>query len=519
MLKIEDLSVQFGENNVVNHLSLEIETGKCIALVGESGSGKTVTALSILKLLRNAKYTSGKILWHNYDLLSLNEDELQKIRGNSISMIFQEPMTSLNSLLPIEKQMVEAIRLHQNISKRIAQKKAIELLEFVGLKNVKDRIKDYPYLFSGGERQRIMIAMALINRPELLIADEPTTALDVTIQAQILKLLNALKRRLNISILFISHDLDVVRKIADKIYVMKSSKIVEQGSVDDIFENPKHSYTKSLINSHYSKLSESNLKKELMKINNLSVNVPIETDFFGKIKKYRTIIDNISLKINEGETVGIIGESGAGKTTISNAILKLIDSSGEIIYKNKNILNLKKNDLRNIRSEIQVVFQDPYASLSPRMTVEEILSEGLKVHFPKDKNIKEKIKEVLQDVGLSEDFLQRYPHAFSGGQRQRIAIARVVLLHPKLIILDEPTSALDVSVQFQVIELLKKLQKKYSLSYLFISHDLRIIKSFCHYIYILKDGKIVESGKNPIILEQPQSDYTKKLMTAAFNFK
>ncbi|MCQ2965332.1 MAG: dipeptide ABC transporter ATP-binding protein [Alphaproteobacteria bacterium] len=515
MLKIEDLSVNF-DRNVVNHLSLEIKAGKCVALVGESGSGKTVTALSILKLLNNAKYTSGKILWHDYDLLSFSEEDLQKIRGNSISMIFQEPMMSLNSLLPIGKQIVESICLHQNLSKKIAQKKAIELLDFVGLKNAKDRIKDYPYLFSGGERQRIMIAMALINNPELLIADEPTTALDVTIQAQILTLLNDLKNRLKIGILFISHDLNIVKKIADEIYVMKSSKIVEFGSVNEIFNNPKHSYTKTLVNSQYSKITDFNLEKKLLKISNLSVKVPLKRDFLGRVQTYKTIVDNISLKINEGETVALVGESGAGKTTILNAILRLIDSTGEILFRGKNILNLKKNELRDIRSEIQVVFQDPYASLSPRMTIEEILSEGLKVHFPKEKNIKEKIREVLLDVGLSEDSLQRYPHAFSGGQRQRIAIARVILLHPKLIILDEPTSALDVSVQSQVIELLKKLQNKYSLSYLFISHDLRVVKSFCHYVYILKDGKIVETGKNPTILELPQKEYTKKLMKAAF---
>lgn len=515
MLKIEDLSVNF-DRNVVNHLSLEIKAGKCVALVGESGSGKTVTALSILKLLNNAKYTSGKILWHDYDLLNFSEEDLQKIRGNSISMIFQEPMMSLNSLLPIGKQIVESICLHQNLSKKIAQKKAIELLDFVGLKNAKDRIKDYPYLFSGGERQRIMIAMALINNPELLIADEPTTALDVTIQAQILTLLNDLKNRLKIGILFISHDLNIVKKIADEIYVMKSSKIVEFGSVNEIFNNPKHSYTKTLVNSQYSKITDFNLEKKLLKISNLSVKVPLKRDFLGRVQTYKTIVDNISLKINEGETVALVGESGAGKTTILNAILRLIDSTGEILFRGKNILNLKKNELRDIRSEIQVVFQDPYASLSPRMTIEEILSEGLKVHFPKEKNIKEKIREVLLDVGLSEDSLQRYPHAFSGGQRQRIAIARVILLHPKLIILDEPTSALDVSVQSQVIELLKKLQKKYSLSYLFISHDLRVVKSFCHYVYILKDGKIVETGKNPTILELPQKEYTKKLMKAAF---
>lgn len=516
MLKIKNLSVDFNKN-VVSNVSLEIKPGQCVALVGESGSGKTVTALSILRLLDNAKYTSGKILWHDCDLLSLNEESMQKIRGQSISMIFQEPMTSLNPLMPVGKQIVEAMCLHQKISKKDAQSKVVELLDFVGVKNANKRIKDYPYLFSGGERQRIMIAMALINRPELLIADEPTTALDVTIQSQILNLLKSLKTRLNLGILFISHDLNVVKKIADVVYVMKSSKIVEYGEVNKVFNNPKHPYARELINARCTNLTDLNSEKKLLELKNLSVKIPIERDFFGKIKRYKTIVNEISLHINEGESVGLIGESGSGKTTISNAILRLIDSSGEIFFEGNNIKNFQKKELRQVRSKIQVVFQDPYASLSPRMTIEEILSEGLKIHFPKEKNIKEKIRNVLLDVGLTDDVMERYPHAFSGGQRQRIAIARVLLLHPKLIILDEPTSALDVSIQFQVIELLKKLQKKYSLSYLFISHDLRLIKSFCHYVYIMKDGKIVENGKNPTILEHPQKEYTKKLMMAAFD--
>ena len=525
MLNIKHLSVAFGSGkNVVDDVSLTVQKGECVALVGESGSGKSVTALSVLQLL-NYPYAkqSGEIEFNGDNLMNADPYLLRDVRGGKIGMVFQEPMTSLNPLHPIGKQIAESIIEHQGVSKRDALDKAVELLEAVGLRKAAERINDLPHLFSGGERQRVMIAMALANNPELLIADEPTTALDVTVQAQILELLSRLQKHLHLSVLFISHDLELVRRIADRVYVMKDAKIVEQGTVVEIFETPKHPYTKKLLAARNcgAPVPVSPDAPVLLSARDITVSYVVKKSFWGKPLETFYAAAGVDLDIRAGQTVALVGESGSGKTTLGNALLRLIPSSGDITFDGRDFRALTLKELRAERTKIQIVFQDPFASLSPRMTVAQIVGEGLQIHFPKMPAAErlEKIKQALKDVGLGEDAMSRFPHAFSGGQRQRIAIARVLVLKPRLIVLDEPTSALDVSVQGQIIALLKKLQAKYGLSYLFISHDLRLVKSFAHAIYVMKDGKIVESGENQAIFEQAQQPYTKDLLFAAFDFK
>ena len=525
MLNIKHLSVAFGNGeNVVDDVSLTVQKGECVALVGESGSGKSVTALSVLQLL-NYPYAkqSGEIEFNGDDLTNADPYLLRDVRGGKIGMVFQEPMTSLNPLHPIGKQIAESIIEHQGVSKRDALDKAVELLEAVGLRKAAERINDLPHLFSGGERQRVMIAMALANNPELLIADEPTTALDVTVQAQILELLSRLQKHLHLSVLFISHDLELVRRIADRVYVMKDAKIVEQGTVVEIFETPKHPYTKKLLAARNcgAPVPVSPDAPVLLSARDITVSYVVKKSFWGKPLETFYAAAGVDLDIRAGQTVALVGESGSGKTTLGNALLRLIPSSGDITFDGRDFRALTLKELRAERTKIQIVFQDPFASLSPRMTVAQIVGEGLQIHFPKMPAAErlEKIKQALKDVGLDADAISRFPHAFSGGQRQRIAIARVLVLKPRLIVLDEPTSALDVSVQGQIIALLKKLQAKYGLSYLFISHDLRLVKSFAHAIYVMKDGKIVESGENQAIFEQAQQPYTKDLLSAAFDFK
>ena len=522
LVSIKNLSVGFQshniKSNVVKSISFEIPKGKTVALVGESGSGKTVTALSILKLLPypSAFHDSGEIIYNNIDLLKSKQNEIQKIRGKNISAIFQEPMTSLNPLHTIEKQVNEILMIHSAISYSEASKKTKRLLNQVGLENISKRIKAYPYELSGGQRQRVMIAMSIANNPDLLLADEPTTALDVTVQSQILDLIKSLQQKMNMSILFISHDLAVVKKIADYVCIMKDGEIVEKNTKENIFSKPQHPYTKILISSQAKKKSTATNQNDLiLKANRLKVWYPIKKGFLRRTVDYVKAVESINFKLGIKQTLGIVGGSGSGKTSLVLAMLKLISSSGEIIFKQQNINNINNNHMKKLRKEMQIVFQDPFSSLSPRMTIEQIISEGLDIHekklsYAEKQNI---IKEITEEVGLSyEDIHKRFPHEFSGGQRQRIAIARALVLKPKLLILDEPTSALDVSIQNQILDLLNQLQDKYNLSFIFISHDMKVIKTMADYIIVLKDGKIVEEGNVNSIFNSPKESYTHRLI-------
>ena len=520
IVSIQNLTIKFNRNiEVVKNLNLDVIKGKTTAIVGESGSGKTLSALSILKLLPNgAKIENGNIFFNNVNLLKLNESEIQKIRGNKISTIFQEPMTSLNPLHTINKQIEEIITTHNLISKNEAKKKTIILLKEVGLDNIASRPKIYPYELSGGQRQRAMIAMSIANNPEVLIADEPTTALDVTIQLQILELLKNIQSRLGMSLVFISHNLAVVKKLSDYIYVMKNGKIVEYGTNDEIFNNPKNEYTKELV-SYQSNIKESkNFDSDsILNVENLDVWYPIKKGLLKRTVDYVKAIKNVSFDLKIGESIGIVGESGSGKTSLILAVLNLIESKGKIKINKKDLSQLNKKEILNLRKEIQIVFQDPFSSLSPRMNIEDIISEGLLIHYPKisKKEKEKKIKNILSKVGLEySNTIEKYPHEFSGGQRQRIAIARALILEPKILILDEPTSALDVTIQNQIINILNKLQKQLGLSYIFISHDMTVIKAISDRIIVLKDGLIVEENISRNIFNSPKSEYTKKLISS-----
>jgi len=520
LISIKNLKISFKKNqNVVNNVNIEIPKGKTVAIVGESGSGKTLSALSILKLLpENANINSGSIIFKEKDLLKLPLNEIEKIRGNKISTIFQEPMSSLNPLHTIDKQIKEMITTH--FKKNLAELNAsvLNLLREVNLEDLMNRPNIYSYELSGGQRQRVMIAMSIANNPDLLIADEPTTALDVTVQQQILSLLNKIQKQRKMSILFISHDLGVVNKIADYVYVMKDGKIIEKGEKSQIFKNPKNEYTKQLVGfQNKIRKNENNLKLIILKIQNLKVWFPIKKGIFKKTINYVKAVDDVSFNLNQKETLGIVGESGSGKTSLVLAILKLIKSSGIIEFNKIDLNSIKQKQLKNIRKNIQIVFQDPYSSLSPRMNVEEILNEGIDVHFPKSSNLqkKEMIKNILKETGMNyEQDHNKYPHEFSGGQRQRIAIARALILKPKILILDEPTSALDVTIQNQILDLLKNLQEKYLLSYIFISHDMNVIRSVSDKILVLKTGKLIEYNDSDIVFENPLNEYTKKLISS-----
>ena len=518
IISIKNLTISFKENQkVVNQISLNIPNGKTVAIVGESGSGKTLSALSILKLLpSSAKINQGKIIFNKRDLLQLPLKEIEKIRGNKISTIFQEPMSSLNPLHTIDKQIKEIIRTHYEINNKDLNLRVLELLKEVNLEDLSNRPDIYSYELSGGQRQRVMIAMSIANNPDLLIADEPTTALDVTIQQQILELLNKIQEQRKMSILFISHNLGVVNKIADYIYVMKDGRIVEHGEKIEIFNNPKEQYTKQLV-GFQNKIKKSINKSafEILKIKDLKVWYPIKKGLFKKTVDYVKAIDDINFNLSEKETIGIVGESGSGKTSLILAILKLIKSSGKIEYNEIDLNIVKKSKLKKIRKNIQIVFQDPYSSLSPRMNVEEIITEGLDVHFPMNSESEKKqiIKDILNETGMNyERDHNKYPHEFSGGQRQRIAIARALILNPKILILDEPTSALDITIQNQILDLLKNLQEKYSLSYIFISHDMSVIRSVADRVIVLKQGKIIEHESASNIFKNPKNIYTKKLL-------
>ena len=520
LISIKNLKISFKKNqNVVNNVNIEIPKGKTVAIVGESGSGKTLSALSILKLLPgNANINSGSIIYEEKDLLKLPLNEIEKIRGNKISTIFQEPMSSLNPLHTIDKQIKEMITTHKKKNSAGLNASVLNLLKEVNLENLMNRPNIYSYELSGGQRQRVMIAMSIANNPDLLIADEPTTALDVTVQQQILSLLNNIQKKRKMSILFISHDLGVVNKIADYIYVMKDGEIIEHGEKLEIFNHPKNPYTKQLVGfqNKIRKINE-NKEKEILKITDLKVWYPIKKGIFKKTVDYVKAIDSINFTLKKKETLGIVGESGSGKTSLVLAILKLITSSGTIEFNEMDLNFIKKNKLKNIRKDIQIVFQDPFSSLSPRMNVEKILNEGIDVHFPKYSELEKKqiLKDILTETGMNyERDHNKYPHEFSGGQRQRIAIARALILKPKILILDEPTSALDITIQNQILDLLQNLQEKYSLSYIFISHDMNVIRSVSDKILVLKTGKLIEYNNTEIVFNNPKDEYTKNLISS-----
>ena len=521
LLSVKNLTIGFknfdkNRYKVVKSIDFDLHKGEILGIVGESGSGKSLTALSILGLLPYPKAFHGKNSSIVFDGEELIENKnIEKIRGRRIGFVFQEPMSSLNPLHKIGKQIAETLILHQKMSEKEACKEAVRLLELTGVKNAKARLNSYPHELSGGQRQRVMIAMAIANKPDILIADEPTTALDVTVAAQILELLIKLKKELNMSIIFISHDLSVIRKISDRVLVLKSGKIVEQGSCYDIFKNPKEKYTRSLIYSS-NILKKINNSKEPFVLNakNIVVKFVLARNFWGKAKKYLTAVDNVSVKLKKGKTLGIVGESGSGKTTLAFALTGLNKYQGNVLLEGVNIKNFKQRDLRK---KIQIVFQDPYNSLNPRMTVADIIGEGIRVHFKKldSESYLDKIKKVLHEVGLKDDALYKYPHEFSGGQRQRIAIARALAVEPEILILDEPTSALDVTIAAQILKLLQKIQEAKQLTYLFISHDIRAVRALADDIAVMKDGKIIELNSATNVLENPKSGYTKKLIYSA----
>ncbi len=528
LLKVHDLSVSFRTSGkiveAVKKISFAIKKGETFALVGESGAGKSVTALSIMNLLpRMAFFPSGSIVFHNHELMGVSDLVLREIRGNRITMIFQEPMTSLNPLHTIEKQVSESLILHQGYSREEAREKVLELLKLVQLPEAEERLNAYPHQLSGGQRQRVMIAMAIANNPELLIADEPTTALDVTIQAEILDLLKSLQSRFHMSLFLITHDLMVVKKVSDRVAVMKDGEIVELGKVHEIFYNPKHQYTKYLLASEPKGAPEEKSIKSsvVVRSNNLKVHYPVYRGIFRRIKGYIKAVNGITVTIREGQTVGLVGESGSGKTTFGLAILRLISSDGSIHFVGKEIQKLKSKSLRPFRKEMQVIFQDPYESLNPRLTVGQIIEEGLRVHgIGKTREERDiLISNVLKEVGLETSYRYRYPHEFSGGERQRVSIARALVLKPRFLVLDEPTSALDRSIQTQIIDLLLELQMKYNLAYLFISHDLRVVRALSHEIVVIRDGNVVEHGPTEDIFKRPKHPYTKTLIKASFELE
>ncbi|WP_417206540.1 ABC transporter ATP-binding protein [Antarctobacter sp.] len=524
LLQVRDLKVGFRQDGLtipaVKGVSFEIEKGETVALVGESGSGKSVTALSTVSLLGDSARVEGSVLYNGAEMIGAGDKRLRDVRGNDISFIFQEPMTSLNPLHTLEKQIRESLELHQGLRGDAARTRIIELLTKVGIRDAETRLGAYPHQLSGGQRQRVMIAMALANGPELLIADEPTTALDVTIQAQILDLLAGLKEAEDMSLLFITHDLGIVRKIADRVCVMKNGEIVEQGKTSEIFANPQHPYTQMLLSAESTGTPDpvDEGAELIASTDNLKIWFPIQRGLLKRTVGYVKAVNDASIAVRAGETVGIVGESGSGKTTLALAIMRLIGSEGQITYRGQDVNAWSTKRLRKLRSEMQIVFQDPYGSLSPRMTCEQIIAEGLEVHgAPDGRPHRELVAEVMVEVGLDPMAMHRYPHEFSGGQRQRIAIARAMVLRPRLLVLDEPTSALDMTVQVQIVNLLRALQRRYDLAYLFISHDLKVVRAMSHKVIVMKQGDVVEHGSAQDIFEAPQTDYTRTLLAAALN--
>ncbi|PTX45449.1 microcin C transport system ATP-binding protein [Gemmobacter caeni] len=523
VLSVEKLNVRFRQDGRIVHavrdVSFSVDRGETVALVGESGSGKSVTALSTVGLLPDSAMMEGSITYQGTQMVGAPEADLRRIRGNDISFIFQEPMTSLNPLHTIEKQLTESLALHQGLRGQAARARVVDLLNKVGIRDAESRLGSYPHQLSGGQRQRVMIAMALANGPELLIADEPTTALDVTIQAQILDLLADLKRSEGLSMLFITHDLGIVRRIADRVCVMKDGEVVEQGPAAEIFANPQHPYTRKLLAAEPKGRPDPVPEgaPELVRTENLRVWFPIHSGLMRKVTGHVKAVNDASLSVRAGETLGIVGESGSGKTTLALAIMRLIGSEGRIVFMGQEISGWHSRQLRPLRRDMQIVFQDPFGSLSPRMTVEEIIAEGLGVHgLEPGRNRREMVSDIMVEVGLDPAAMGRYPHEFSGGQRQRIAVARAMILRPKLVVLDEPTSALDMTVQVQIVDLLRALQRKYGLAYLFISHDLRVVRALSHKVLVMRNGDVVEAGDGQAVFETPQTEYTRALMAAAF---
>ena len=522
LISVRDLSVRFAGNPepVVSHVSFDINAGETLAIVGESGSGKSVTALSLLKLLpaHQVEYPEGEVRYAGQNLLSAPESELRKVRGHKVGYVFQEPMTSLNPLHTLEKQISETLRLHLGLDRESCRNRAIELLELVGIDSPEERLSHYPHQLSGGQRQRVMIAMALANEPELLIADEPTTALDVTVQQQILELLQSLQERLGMAILMISHDLNIVRRVADRVCVMHEGKIVESGHCLALFDQPQHPYTRKLMAAEPegSPPPVSDTGSTILETHALKVWFAQRKGLLRRVTGYHKAVNEIDLQLSPGETLGIVGESGSGKSTLALAILRLISSRGDIYFKQQPLHPLKQKQMRPLRRELQIVFQDPFGSLSPRMSIAEIIAEGLEVQGIESPEARTRIvDEALQEVGLSPAMRNRYPHEFSGGQRQRIAIARALALKPSVIILDEPTSALDRTVQKQIITLLRDLQQRHGFSYLFISHDLAVVRAMSHRVMVMRHGQVVEEGDTETLFKSPQAEYTQKLIQAS----
>src|SRR6201991_4447650 len=529
LLAVRDLSVAFRQQGkitvAVDRISFEIKRGECVALVGESGSGKSVSALSVLKLLPypTASHPTGSIRFKGRELLAMSEREIRGIRGNDISIIFQEPMTSLNPLHTIESQITEIIQLHSGVRGSQARARTLELLTQVGIPEPETRLASYPHQLSGGQRQRVMIAMALANEPDLLIADEPTTALDVTVQAQILTLLADIRARLGMSLLFITHDLGIVRRIADVVCVMNNGKIVEQGPVEQVFTAPQHPYTKALLAAE-PKPDPAPPRPDapvVMSTDDLKVWFPVKRGLLRSTVGHIKAVDGVSLVVRKGETLGVVGESGSGKTTLGLALLRLISSDGPIVFLGNNIQGLRFQEMRPLRRDMQIVFQDPFGSLSPRLSVGDIIAEGLTVHqaLLSEAERDARVVKAMQDVGLAPEWRVRYPHEFSGGQRQRISIARAAVLEPSFVVLDEPTSALDMLFQAQMVDLLRELQRKRDLTYMFISHDLRVVASLASHLIVMRHGKVVEEGPAPELFKNPKTDYTRALFAAAFRLE
>ncbi|MEZ5648819.1 MAG: ABC transporter ATP-binding protein [Alphaproteobacteria bacterium] len=528
LLEVTNLAVRFGRGaaavDAVRGVSFTLNRGETLALVGESGSGKSVTALSILQLLPYpfASHPSGSIRFEGHELVGASVKTLRQIRGNRIAMIFQEPMTSLNPLHTVERQIAETLYIHKHLSRRAARARVLELLDLVGISDGEQRLGSYPHQLSGGQRQRVMIAMALANEPDILIADEPTTAVDVTIQAQLLKLLGELQQRLGMAMLFITHDLNIVRKIAPRVGVMQKGEIVEIGPTSQILKTPTHAYTRRLITAEPGGAPEplSPGAQEIVQVKNLNVRFPIHKGIFNRVTDQIVAVKNASFTLKSGETLGIVGESGSGKTSLGLALLRLIPATGETFFDGYNLMTLSASEMRPMRRHLQIVFQDPYGSLSPRMSIGQIIAEGLVAHKIGNRDEREaSVIEALREVELDPETRHRYPHEFSGGQRQRVAIARALVLKPRMVVLDEPTSALDVSIQKQIVELLRGLQQRHNMAYIFISHDLRVVRAMSHHMLVMRRGEIVEQGAAGDIFIKPQHPYTQALLAAAIDLK
>ncbi len=522
LLDVNNLKVSFRQDGqvsaAVKGVSFTVDRGETVALVGESGSGKSVTALSTVSLLGDSAMVEGSVQYDGQEMIGAAESKLMDVRGNDISFIFQEPMTSLNPLHTIQKQMAESLSLHQGLSGNAARDRILELLNKVGIRDPEERLDSYPHQLSGGQRQRVMIAMALANKPDILIADEPTTALDVTIQAQILELLAELQKSENMGMLFITHDLGIVRRIADRVCVMKDGEIVEAGITAEIFDNPQHPYTRKLLAAEPSGHPDpvAGDAEEVARTDHLKVWFPIQRGLLKRTVGHVKAVNDATLRVRAGETLGIVGESGSGKTTLALAIMRLIASEGGITFRDQDVRRWSTRELRRLRKDMQIVFQDPFGSLSPRMTCMQIIAEGLAIHnVDAHRAPRELVAEVMTEVGLDPDAMDRYPHEFSGGQRQRIAIARAMVLRPKLLVLDEPTSALDMTVQVQIVDLLRDLQRKYGLAYLFISHDLKVVRAMSHNVIVMRNGDVIEMGAAEDLFENAQTDYTRELIAAA----